>query len=615
MLTWFRNNAKIFLIAIVVIFVGMIFLEWGRGGLDDVRPDNMVMGSVNGEGLEPAWYDAAHREVYATMENQMASMGYPNSESQLALMYNDINDAAFDLMVDRMLQGEYLRKLGWEPVRMSMAEDLLAAQLQLMGVQDPRGYMDEYRSDPNFNTTLMQLVSQADRSMFSMAVSLENMISADELEFMIQDAMTTVTARYIPFRSSPEMPSEEKLEEFYLANTELFTREPGSRIRFAVFSIAPEEEDLRISLSIVDSLAISGGGNPDTMQIIRAQLETITGWSIDMAPGDISEPFIAASMGQAGMQACHSVELLSQAPASDDSAGLSDTLTIVHWEVPLFPGRATVREAFWDIEGARNEILASQAPSFEDYQLLDYGEYLIDRGTAPSPEMPQAVISFATDTIWADSIGPVFYIPSFSGGYPALMVAKKLEEVPGGQVSYENALESNMILFEYYTRLQNEQALQSAEEALLAIRSSGMSLSEYAALDSLEVYDSQQFIPVSVRQWAGSEEASYRGFLGCSGLADASLTAAEYTVTGPFVNNGVAYLAEITSRTGAEIPENRAQLAGFYLSLQSGHNALYSERLMASLEDNAEIIDGRESYYSTMDSLRTAYAARQEIPE
>ena len=85
MLTWFRDNAKIFLIAVVVIFVGMIFIEWGRGGIDSPGSSRLAMGTVNGEELEPAMYDAARQEVYASMENQMLNMGYPNSESQLAL--------------------------------------------------------------------------------------------------------------------------------------------------------------------------------------------------------------------------------------------------------------------------------------------------------------------------------------------------------------------------------------------------------------------------------------------------------------------------------------------------------------------------------------------------
>ena len=615
MLTWFRDNAKIFLIVIVVIFVGMIFLEWGRGGVQNIEVEKLTVGTVNGEGLEPSSYDAARQEVYTGMENQMTSMGYPNAESQLALLFNDINDAAFDLMVHRTLQDEYLEKLGWEPVKMSMAEELLKAQLRLMGIQDPDGYLEEYKSDPNFGMTLYQITAQADASMFSAAVTLENMISQDELEFLLLDAMTMVTARYIPFRASPALPSQEELETFYNSNTDLFNRVDGAKIRFAAYMIQPGEEDLEISSSFVDSLALSGGGNPDTLTITRSQLETFTGWNLDLEPGELSEPFSAPSMAQSSFQAFHSIELLSIGELSEDTSGAGDTLTIVHWEVPIFPGRNTIRAAFWDFEERAEEILSTDVPEFQGYQLVDYGEYVIDTETTPSPELPQTLISFATDSIWVDSIGPVFYIPSFSGSYPALMVARKLEDVPGGIMEFEEALSSNSILLEYYTLMQEEQSLEMASQARESISLSGLSLSEWAASESLEVYDSQQFSPASVRQWAESDESAYRGLLGCSEFADASLYSAEYTVIGPFTNNGVAYLAEIITRTEPQIPEEKAQLAGFYLSMQGNYNTTYTERLMGRLTAQSEIIDNRASYYNTLDSLRAEYAAQQEALE
>lgn len=614
MLVWFRNNAKIFLIVIVVIFVGMIFLEWGRGGLDRAQADKMVMGTVNGQGIDPAQFDMARREIYGNMEDQMSGMGYPNAESQLALMYNDINEAAFDLVIDRTLQNDYLEMLGWSPVRMSMAEELLETQLMLMGIQDPEGYIAEYRNDPNFGGTLQQVVYSADRAMFGSAVSLENMISMEELEFMLNDAMTSVSARFVTFRASPPLPSVEELEIFYDENPELFNRTPGSRIRFATFMIQPGENDLALTMGMVDSLAVSGGGSPDTMNIIREQLETITGWSVDMSPGEVSRPFTAASLASSGIQACHSIELLDVS-ASDDTSGAGDTLTIVHWEVPLFPGRNTLREAFWDLDASIEDILAREVPSFGDYQLVDFGEMVIDGNTQPSESMPQPLISFATDTIWASNTGPVFYIPSFSGSYPALMLAEKTEEIEGGTIPLEEALESNLALTLYYSRLQNEAALRMAEEAAGEISGSGMGLGEWARSDSIEVQNSQPFSPASVRQWSASDEAAYRGFLGCEGLANAALTAQEFTLIGPFTNNGVAYLAEIVSRTDPQIPEERSQLTGFYLSMQNSHNSLYTARLMENMRDQADIVDSREQYYNTMDSLRADYAARQEALE
>ncbi|MCK5130785.1 MAG: peptidyl-prolyl cis-trans isomerase [Candidatus Sabulitectum sp.] len=615
MLTWFRNNAKIFLIAIVVIFVGMIFLEWGRGGIQNVEVDKLVVGTVNGTGLQPTSYDYVRDEVYTGLKIQMQRMGDPDPENQLALMYNDINNTAFEVLVDRTLQDEYLKLLGWEPVKPSMAEALLRTQLRMVGIEDPDGYMKEYRNDPNYGSTLYQMIAQADMAMFDAAISLENLISADEVEFLLSDVMTSVSARYIPFRSSPELPSDDELREFYEANTDLFVTSPGARIRFATFAVQPAEEDVEATLAMVDSLAISGAGMPDTFTVTREQLAGFSGWNIDLSTGDLSQPFLAASMNQASMNAGHSVELLSVRNAAEDTSGSSDTLTLVHWEIPLFPGYRTVRATFWDLEESAEEILISEFPVYAQQSLVDYGELIIDLTTVPSENIPQSLISFATDSIWKDSIGPVFYIPSFSTGYPALMVARKLGEIPGGQLSYQEALDSNQILLELYTHRQGEESLALASSALAEIRSSGSGLAVWAAAESLEVYDTQQFTPVSVRQWAVSDESAYRGLLGCENFADASLTAAEYTVLGPFRNNGVAYLAEIVTRTEAQLPENSAQLAGFYLSVQNSHHQLYSGRLMTSIRANADILDQRVQYYNTMDSLRAGYVASQEAQE
>jgi len=615
MLSWFRNNAKIFLIAVVVIFVGMIFLEWGAGGVQNAEADKLFIGSVNGEGLQASSFDAVRSEVYTGLENQMQRMGDPDPESQLALMYNDINNTAFEVLVDRTLQAEYLKRLGWQAVDPSMAEPLLQAQLRLMGIEDPESYMNEYRNDPNFRMTLYQMIVQADMAMFDAAAGLQSMISGREVEFLLSDAMTTVTARYTPFRSAPLMPTEDELREFYDANPDLFINSPGARIRYAVFMVQPDDADLAATLAIVDSLAVAGVGTPDTLTITRSQLEEFAGWNIDIAVGELSQPFAAASLGESMIRACHSIELLSVVSSLEDTTGQSDTLTMVHWEVPLFPGYRTVRDSFWVLEEQAENILASEFPGVAGQSLADYGEFVIDQNTVPSAEIPQSLISFATDSIWADSIGPVFYIPSFSGGYPALMVARKLEDIPGGPIDYQEALDTNIILMECYTSRQNAESQAMAMQALEELTAAGVSLTAWAEAESLEVYNTQEFSPVMVRQWAASDQASYRGLLGCADFADVSLMTPEFTVTGPFVSNGVAYLAEVVSRTEAQMPENVSQIAGFYLSLQGGYQGLYTKRLMDTIRSGAEIEDLRVQYYTTMDSLRTEYAATQEALE
>ncbi len=615
MLTWFRNNAKIFLIVIVVIFVGMIFLNWGRGGLQNIEVDKLTVGSVNETGLQPANYDYARQEVYENLKNQMQQMGDPDPENQLALMYNDINNTAFEILVDRTLQDEYLTKLGWESVNPSMAEALLKTQLIMFGIEDVDGYLNDYKEDPNYGATLYQVVGMADRAMFESAISLENMISTSEVEFLLGDVMTTISARYIPFRANPPMPSDEALRNYYDNNSEAFVTLPGSRIRYVTFTVSPSDEDIEITKGIVDSLAISGGGTPDTILVTREQLTQFIGWDVNLNVGELSEPFTAVSMNQPSLRACHSLELLSINPALEDTTGFLDTLTIVHWEVPLFPGYRTIRENFWDLETNAEDILATEFPVYDQQTIIDSGEMLINSNSVVSASIPQSLISFGIDSIWVDSIGPVFYIPQFSNGYPALMVARKLETIQGGQQSYEEVLANNSLLIEFYTNEQNEGSLQLATEAMNTINANGYDLQSYADAESLIVYPTQQFSPVSVRQWAHSDEAAYKGLLGCNEFANAATIATEYTVLGPFTNNGVSYLAEVVSRTEPELPENPAQLTGFYLSVQNGHHNVYSSRIMAVIRKNADIQDNRIQYYNTLDSLRAQAVAAEEAME
>ena len=55
MLTWLRDNAKIFLIATIVIFVALIFLRWGmgQGGGEPRNPYQRPVAMVNGPEILP----------------------------------------------------------------------------------------------------------------------------------------------------------------------------------------------------------------------------------------------------------------------------------------------------------------------------------------------------------------------------------------------------------------------------------------------------------------------------------------------------------------------------------------------------------------------------------
>jgi len=610
MLSWFRDNAKIFLVVIIVIFVVMIFVDWGSGRSRAARAQRMVMGSVNGVSILPGVFDAARNEVYSSLKNHLERSGNPDPDNELILLYNEINEAAFDLVVERQIQREFAERLGWKPVHAGLADHLIRAQIRLAGIPDPDTYLQQFRNDPNYRTAAYQLLLQADRGRFDSAITLFRMTSRAEALFLAGDMYTQIQARYIPFRATPALPDEEDLLRFYYDNPDLFHLPPRAEIRFVSVIVSPTDEDQAYSLRMVDSLAMSGGGSPDTLSLTRRQMLESLGWEFELIPGHLSAPFIGRSLSQpqSGLMASHSVELLHLAPGPDPT-GLEDSLVIVHWELPSLPSRAALRNALWTMQDLRTELLRTSDPFItDDLMITNWGEMTVTADTPVGSGISQAMLAFALDTVWTDSIGPVFYNPSYDGGYPTLTVARRLSRSPGGALTLDEALESGKLLVEAYSRLQSQEAETMAAMALARCRETGESLSMLAEADSLELYTTQVFSPMSVRVWAESEEALYRGLLGSNGFADASILAPEFTPTGPFVNGGVAFLAEITSRSIPDFSDNPGMIASIYVSLEQGKGQGFSRNFIGNLRSRADIHDGREEFYTMIDSLRATGA-------
>ncbi len=606
MLSWFRDNAKIFLVMVIVIFVVMIFVDWGSGRNRAANAERMVIGSVNGEDVPPGAYDAARNEVYTSLKTQMEQTGNPDPENELMLLYSDINDAAFDLVVERAIQREFLEGLGWKPLHTGLADHLVRAQIRLAGIPEPDEYLEQFRSDPNYSSASYQLLVQAERGRFDSAMNLFRMSSRAEAAFMVNDLYSQVQARYIPFRATPPLPDNDQLEAFYNENPELFDLPPSAGLRYATVLIPPTPEDEGFSMNLVDSLAMAGGGTPDTISLTRRQMLESLEWDMELEPGLLSAPFIGRSLAnpQSGISACHSVELLEVHPAADTS-GLEDTLLIVHWEIPAYPSRETIRETLWRMQDLGAAILETSNPFVaEDLPIIDWGEMQVTADSPLSNNLSKAMIAFALDSVWTDSIGPVFYNPSYDGSYPALTVVRRLSQNPGGNLTFEEAMENGQLLVEAYTGIQSQEALTLAAEALSRCQSTGEDLAMLAESDTLELYTTQPFSPMSVRMWSTSEEAAYRGLLGCAEFADAAAIAPEFTIVGPFECAGIAYLAEITGRTTPDLNTDQSLVASIYISLEQARSQEYNRTFLGFLRNLASIEDRRDEFFAAVDSLR-----------
>jgi hypothetical protein len=607
MLSWFRTNAKIFLIAVVVIFVVMIFVNWGRGMSSSAARSRFVVARIDGKDMLPDNYDAARSQVYSMLETEMTNSGDPSPTNELTLMFNEINRMAFDRMVDSELREKWLRSMDWPMPGPDAADAMLLDQLRLAGIPEPEEYLERYRNDPNYNMMLYQLFTQAVSRRFPAAVSLLNMTSSEEVEFQLLQKYAPITARYIAFRAMPEVPTDSELADFYYMHKDLFAVPPGATVRYVTVLVQPSDADEEWSRMMVDSLALSGTAQPDSIIMTREQLQAFAGREMDLEPGDYSMPFAAASLSNPGFPAAHSVKLVSLSPSSggDADAG-NDTLALLHWEIPVFPGYDTVRNTFWDVEEAMDSLLAESIPWSDSLLIADWGEFYIDSTTATGYQIPPTLKAFALDSIWADETGPVFYIPSFGGGYPALMVARKLDSSAGGQMTLEEARLSGRLFEEAYTRRQAEASLLQAAGALTVMTNTGVSLGMYAASESLTIESTPEFTASAVRANTPADGEGLYGILSCEGFADAALLAPQLQPIGPFVSGGTAYLAEISTRMPPQLPDDPVLMAPAYLSTEQTNGTAARDLMTRELRDNAEIVDLRDQYYATIDSLRAA---------
>ncbi len=605
MLNWFRDKAKIFLIAIIVTFVILIFVDWGTGRMNRGRGyGNLAVASVDGRELSPEQYDAKFMEVYSRAETMMARQGDPSPSSELQVMTSALEEAAFSELIDSELQSRYLRRLGWPIPGRQHAAALIRAQIALSGVEDPDGYYRQYSETPGFVQMLDQYVAQIYAALFPATSRLQNMASNAELEYSIAMNYSPVTARYIVFRADMAAPSDAELQAFYDGNPGLFTDKPHSTIQYVIAGVQPDAQDLERTRLFVDSLAVSSA-TADTLVMTRENLLAFGGADSLPVAGTPSGAFVGPSLRGSAGQCVHEFTVLSISPSADDRTGASDTISVAHWEQTVLPGIDAIRNALYDAEDQRVQLLSTSVPESDSLMILDWGQAYVEQGQPVPADFPQSVVSFALDSTYADSIGPAFYIPSFRGGYPAFLLAKRTESsFDTTTVSFDEAYASGRLLLTAYTRMQADSSYALASRAMQEMRSNGLSMGMYAMAESLQIGTTPAFYVTAVRQAALGDPDAYSGILANAEFATAALVAPLLTPIGPFRIGGSAAIAEIESRTEMPMPGDPAVLAPLYLSVQANHSTSAFQALMRFLRSGCEIVDLRDRYEAAADSIR-----------
>jgi hypothetical protein len=614
MLNWFRDKAKIFLIAIIVTFVILIFVDWGTGRMRNSQSASISIATIDGARMPPELYDESFRVVYARLEAQMQQQGNPSPTSELETMSETIAEASFQEMIETQLEKRYLDHRGWPSAGRAQAAALMRAQIALSGIEDPDAYYAQYSASPGFTAMLDQYVAQIRMIMFPAAARMQNMASSAELEYYIMANYVPITARYVTFRSPIQTPDEAALRSFYDSHPELFTDLPHSRIRYVVIGVQPDGQDFDRALAIVDSLALAGG-SADTIVMTRENVLSFTGLDSLTPQGVPSRPFVAPSLRGGMLQSVHEVAVLTVVPRPGDRTGAADTVTVVHWEQPVLPGPDAIRVALYAAEDSRATILSMEVPTTDSLMVLDWGDLYVEESSPIPADFPQSLSAFALDSVWTDSIGPAFFIPSFRGGYPAFLVAKRIEtSFDTTMVSYDEAMNSNRLLLTAYSEIQADSSMALADRMMQSMAERGLTLGMYAQAESLEIATTTEFTASATRQASLGDPEAYGGIL-CSGdFGAAALVAPLLTPIGPFRTGGSAVIAEISSRSEMPMPGDPAVLAPMYLTVQGQHSYPAIRMLVEQLRRSSEVVDLRKQYEAAMDSLRSSGQQQPQAP-
>ncbi len=616
MLTWFRDNAKIFLIVIIVTFVLLIFVDWGTGRYRKHLPGLSVIARIDGKDIPPEEFDASISSVYSRIENQMRSVGHPSPERELSVMYGMIREAAFNEMIDSRLRESYLRSIGWDTPDGATGEAYIKVIFEMMGSTDVETSWRQFTGMPGFREQFNQNMSQMRSMMFPAAGRMQNIASRAELAYRIAASYMPVTARFIAFQSSPPIPDDQQLRSFYDSHPELFTYPPNARVRYAVVAIQPDSSDMAVAAAAVDSMAMSQV-SPDTIVLTRGNMLAFA--SVESLPpvGTLSDNFIGQSMHGSGIPASHRVIVLSVSPVAGGTGAGSpeDTVRVLHWEYPVLPGRSALYSTLQNVEDGMESLLTGGIPWSDSLMVLDWGELHIEENGFLPEGIPISMSAFALDTAWVDSIGPILFSTGYRGGYPALIVAKRLSRnLESRLVPYEEVAASGELLMTAYSSIAAESSMAMAARALDEMMSTGVSLGIYAEAESLLIGTTPEFTAADIRAAAQMDPESYGGLLSSREFALAALTAPILTPIGPFKTGATAMIAEITSRTELPMPADPAVLAPMYLSVEYDHGGNSVGALMEMLRSMSSVEDLRDEFEQALRETRANPAPAPALP-
>lgn len=296
MMRTMRQNTKWIMLATALAFVALMVFEWGAdmsgrgmGGVGEI-------GSVNGEAVMYEPYQNTYRSLSDRLRQ---SQSEPITSQQV----KDLEDAAFDDMVNRILIQQELERRG---IRAADEEIRQAArfrpppeiQQMFMGPDgfDMQFYQD-YLASPSADPQILRYIEEYFRDMIPRSKLLRQVSSGlfltdQELWRRYREQNETVTVRFIPLDPANRIDDAEvqvtdaEVREYYEENEEEFEVPARALVRAIVLGRAPTAADTAAALTEAEEIA--------------EELRETGDWDA-IAAGESIDPSSASNGGELGV--------------------------------------------------------------------------------------------------------------------------------------------------------------------------------------------------------------------------------------------------------------------------------------------------------------------------
>lgn len=304
-----RDSAKIFLVILVLSFVGLIVFEWGMD-ITGIRQGANVLGEVNGEKIMAD-------QFYQNLRNQIDFRRQQSNQELSEQEIGFIETQVWEGMVQDILMQQEIRKRGISASDSEVVSTIRNNPPEIVRNQDNfltdgKFDMSKYRNalyDPR-NDWLS--VEQYVRAVIPYQ-KLQNFITAsvfvtpEEVRWDYLKKNEKISANFIFFDPNKYPSDEFTIEEadiqtYYQENQEKYREDEKRKVDYAIFKVVPTERDSQAVMNDMDQLIerLKGGEDFATLAETYSEDQSTQGNGGDLGffgRGSMVKPFEDAAYG------------------------------------------------------------------------------------------------------------------------------------------------------------------------------------------------------------------------------------------------------------------------------------------------------------------------------